>query len=163
MYTHVKNGQQITTPQKVHPPSRAPSPHRETACPGGACHVLGLVLVVCRYMEKCAEMLRKTRAYAELPYFQFDTKPRNMLVRTRQSFRRQNNKFTEENSCQTDMTLNWKVPNGKYRDSRFCYQINTEAAPILSSTVKREAGTQHCCIYCWVQNWIHMPSGPLVV
>jgi hypothetical protein len=62
MYTHVKNGQQITTPQKVHPPSLAPSPHRETACPGGACHVLGLVLVVCRYMEKCAEMLRKTRA-----------------------------------------------------------------------------------------------------
>ena len=123
----MKNGQQITTPQKVHPPSLAPSPHRETACPGsGACHVLGLVLVVCRSMEKCAEMLRKTRAYAGLAYFQFDTKPRNMrTVRTRQSFRRQNNKFTEENRCQTDMTLNCKVPNGK---------------SILSSTVNGKQG-----------------------
>lgn len=38
------------------------------------------------------------------------------------------------------MTLNCKVPNGKYRDSRFCYQINTEAAPILSSTVNGKQG-----------------------
>ena len=26
----------VMSPQKVHPPSLAPSPHRESACPGGA-------------------------------------------------------------------------------------------------------------------------------